>query len=57
MYAKLCQEIKERGYLGLKTEYTQTNVDNEKAEISVDFDLLKFVNSVHVEGDKIVINQ
>lgn len=56
LYAKLCDEIKERGYTGVPTEFADTVVDNNEATISVDFDIIKFVNSVHIEGDKIVPN-
>ena len=57
LYAKLCQEIKERGYVGIDTKFAKTIVDNDSAEISVEFDATKFVNSVHIEGDKIVLNK
>ena len=57
LYAKLCQEVKERNYVGEDTEFAKTVVDNEIAKIYVDFDAVKFVNSVHIEGNKIVLNQ
>lgn len=56
LYAKLCQELRERGYVGVDTKYAKTLVDNLSAEISVDFDIQEFLNSVHIEGDKIVLN-
>lgn len=57
LYAKLCQEVKERNYVGEDTAFAKTVVDNEIAKIYVDFDAVKFVNSVHIEGNRIVLNQ
>lgn len=56
LYAKLCQELKERGYEGIETKYADTVVDNGNGTIEVEFNIVNFVNSVHIEGDKIVIN-
>ena len=56
LYAKLCQELKKRWYVGIDTKYAKTTVDNLNAEISVDFDIQEFLDSVHIEGDKIVLN-
>lgn len=56
LYAKLCQQVKERNYVGEDTKFAKTVVDNEIAKIYVDFDAVKFVNSVHIEGDRIVLN-
>ena len=57
LYAKLCQEVKERGYVGIDTEFADITVDNDDGTISVDFELIKFINSVHIEDDKIVSNE
>ena len=57
LYAKLCQEVKERGYIGIDTEFVDITVDNGKGTISVDFELVKFINSVHIEDNKIVPNE
>ena len=57
LYAKLCQEVKDRGYDGIDTEFADITVDNDKGTISVDFELIKFINSVHIEDDKIVPNE
>ena len=57
LYAKLCQEVKERGYEGIDTEFADITVDNNEGTISVDFELIKFINSVHIEDDKIVPNE
>ena len=57
IYAKLCQEVKERGYVGVDTEFATTTVDNNEGTISVEFELFKFIKSVHIEGDKIVPNE
>ena len=56
LYAKLCQELKEHGYEGIETKYADTVVDNGNGTIEVEFNIVNFVNSVHIEGDKIVIN-
>lgn len=57
LYAKLCQEVKERGYVGIDTEFADITVDNDDGTISVDFELIKFINSVHIEDDRIVPNE
>lgn len=57
IYAKLCEQVKERGYEGIDTEFADITVDNNEGTISVDFELIKFINSVHIEDDKIVPNE
>lgn len=57
IYAKLCKQVKERGYEGIDTEFADITVDNNEGTISVDFELIKFINSVHIEDNKIVPNE
>ena len=57
IYAKLCEQVKERGYEGIDTEFAGITVDNNAGTISVDFELINFINSVHIEGDRIVPNE
>ena len=56
LYAKLCEELKEVGYAGVSSEYATVVVNNEEKTIGVEFNIINFVKSVHVEGDKIVLN-